>query len=517
MGKIEFKNSNALLFIISVGLALTAIAMSFYIPPYFDEITFKTIASRLFLDGGRIVHWLPHCHNFAFFEYPWFFYPLRWLSSFFYSFMPFEFANRFFGLMTVLLIIVLNGILYYREAKSKNVNDSFISTALFILLLQLGVLFFSLAINRPEQDILLTLSLALVLPFLPRRLNNISLVGIVALWVWSVGLHPKALFILPLVILSVFFLKTKLKWIVIGFLVYTSIHAVYFNKVTDHCEKAPKIQKWKGTIVSPPKEVFSGSYSLIKDRIYNALILKGYSQNLLFNKVYQAWWLPFDLKQIKFSRHLNNIIFYCWRLIIGFIIAFLVISLIRRKMDQKASLILVGMLCLIGTSLLYNSKNFYESTYQFGMLTLLGSWSLASLPTRIKKILLLIILPIVFVQNVQMFLVMDKKKDNQKEAFVSKGEYVYVSEQCGIPLDTPHIALGFSEIVILWDEIILPFKLNDFGEFFGQDIEDVEHFLKSMNSPGVISHCDTFPKKLIELDVFRYRNICCLNLTRTEK
>jgi len=195
------------LLILSTWIILLPIL--YFFPIYVDEIYWKLINSRFFLDRKEMMYFFPVCTKGFLLNTPISWYPARILDSLIYQDLSNIYKLRYISL-TIFLFIILYLAWFVRKIKITNLP--FLNSVGIVLApFSFGVLPFMLVMNRPEQLMVLLIILACTLPIIINKKIKFIISCVFAIFYliisWIIlGTHFKSSFFLPSILLSAFFL-----------------------------------------------------------------------------------------------------------------------------------------------------------------------------------------------------------------------------------------------------------------------------------------------------------------------
>ena len=209
-------NLEKYLSIVVILLAILSFIICFFFPIYTDEIVWKAIQGRYWADGNQALAQTlcPSCGSYSH-VVPMMLLPYRILSTFINTHLLSPLLIRLFGMSVAFTWLFVTWLLF-RALLPKYFKSTTIALCL-IAFATLGVMPLLLVISRPEQCLLLCMTLFFV-PLLKE--NSIqkptiyrscfNAIGIFLLASFMLTIHPKALFALPLVFVSMYrFVKPR--------------------------------------------------------------------------------------------------------------------------------------------------------------------------------------------------------------------------------------------------------------------------------------------------------------------
>lgn len=228
------QNLKKYLSIAVVSLSIVTLIICFFSPVYTDEVLWKAIQGRYWQDGNQALSLtlFPSCGPYSY-HVPTVILPFRIFTSWLYNFSSPLFI-RLFGVSLALLWLFITWVLFCNITINK-IKKSTIALCL-IAFATLGVLPFLLTLSRPEQLLLLCMTIFFV-PLLKENSTQIPTtlktffyaISIIFLAAFMLTIHPKAIFALPLIFLFIYrFIKHK--WFSIASMIaVTSFGAISFH------------------------------------------------------------------------------------------------------------------------------------------------------------------------------------------------------------------------------------------------------------------------------------------------
>jgi len=192
-----------------VILAVASFGLAFFLPVYTDEIVWKMTQGRLGYDGFQtlLLTALPSCGDYGV-SPPLALVPFRALDTALFEWVSNPMPIRLTGEIYLLLWLGITGYML-RRTFPRTISSWVIAGAL-LSFVTLGVMPFLLAISRPEQPLLIGATILLLLcvgSASPRPKPLAREIGAAIALVLVSGLilaaHPRAIFVLPLVVLAI--------------------------------------------------------------------------------------------------------------------------------------------------------------------------------------------------------------------------------------------------------------------------------------------------------------------------
>jgi hypothetical protein len=225
-------------------LWILALAVSYWLPIYTDEVVWKYHFARTAIEQNKILNFVPVCRASAFLDVPLSWWPLRFLESWFYEQWLSSRMIRLKGIVCALAIsILLRGIV---GMFSKPETSEFKKSLATLTLVGFGLMPFHLASNRPEQDLILGM-LAIMLTSIALRLGKVSpkvaLVSLLALIPITMSTHPKSVVLIPLIVFLVFRQRLFQLWakaLIVGVVLFCAKDAVTYSHQRVFCPEHEK-------------------------------------------------------------------------------------------------------------------------------------------------------------------------------------------------------------------------------------------------------------------------------------
>jgi hypothetical protein len=426
--------------------------IAFYVPVYGDEPQWKLTVSRLFLDGGKLIYLFPACVDTFLLDPPLTWYPARWLDAWLYGDASNPFMLRQSGWLIFLVLVLV-----WSRFLSTNAKLTWTNALLFVAAyFSFGMMPYLMVFNRPEQSILIWLTLGLGVMYGAQKWppSSLSAKGLITvifglLTCLIAAAHPKGLYFLP-VIWVLCWLSIRSSPLLGGLsalMALTSWQTITFWKKRTFCTESdwltglfaqftvqPQLLK-----TSPRSFLDSGINNLFHWRLYidgaqfkTGAMAKAIDANLphlsLVEFAQQIVWLPLAacacllainaiesiLIQYQKGKRLMPILVALILLFVsalfisnrfagfGFITLGLILfgvllfTLLRSK-NYSLAIASILSLSLMLLMFMQTLKNFYETTIVWPIFLLITIFSFNASSTWSKKFLCHWILPILFV------------------------------------------------------------------------------------------------------------------------
>lgn len=512
-------------------LAIPILYFCFKCPIYSDEIAWKWLTSRFFLDGSSVLTLYPQCKESSSVPIPFLLVPWRVFEGWIYSKPESLLQIRTIGILVGLLI----GFLLWRLAKKisvvRQMEVTQIRSVVFAMLL-FGVLPFLLVMNRPEQNLVFCVIALVLLPLeksQTKKRKVILGVGFLFVVLWMFSQHAKALFFLPVALTSYWFMASTKKNKVLGIallLILTSQCYSFFTKHTE-CSNEALRASFRGMMVSP-SDLVRDPAAALKTLSANVLNSSDYVQSVLFRNEYTLDWLPNNYG-FSFGASLMNAV-------IGvFFLFYIVVSLgslagafkeaaKSREREYLNFMSISLLISLLAFSLFQTGKNFYEAGLVIPIVMLIGVLNIG--PEYLKRFAGVSTL----IATASVILLCYRFKPNLNTSWNLGGPLIdqahsikvsyqreitdrvnQLADKCGLRKDNQvkHLVL---------DDLTYPFFVSTFQPYHATyvmgwwgkiSIPDIENFLSQRESSGVLSQCKWLPDLLLKKAI-RDGDLCCL-------
>lgn len=361
---------------------LSTLWMVFYFPVYADEIFWKLMIARLETDQGKLVYLFAQCSQGQWIDAPLTWYPAMSIHSWLYEDASHPWRLRVHGWFFFLVLLALWTCLLKRRA-GLGVTDAFLAVSAF---LSVGVLPFLLVYARPEQPLLLLITLSLLVTLYKAPANRLS---------WPIGLlvvlsfalvatllaatHPKGMFLFP--VLLVLAWRQLKSWPLLVLLVlilgWTAYDTSQVWQLRTTCPEFPGLMSVLRGLTLQPGIFLSNPLTFIQQGWSNVLDFGIYVKSLHFQDQYVVDWLPAGKGGVisTLARSVANILLW-----IPLLVAVLVISLNwlfdRRPRGPVDHLLWFSILLpLASIVMLQTQKNFYEVSIVWPLVLLLTIFS----------------------------------------------------------------------------------------------------------------------------------------------
>jgi hypothetical protein len=389
-----------------------------------------------------------------------------------------------------------------------------------------------MVVNRPEQPLLLILTLGLLLPIgrVSGRANHLWLTtASLFLVVLFFAQHAKALFFIPawfVVLSSVGTPKWQRMFVCACGAWAAATCFSFFSRLTE-CKNDFVREAFSSMMISP-KDLVQSPIQTATQMLSNGGHLFEYLDNVLFKNAYSLEWIPenYGLSQVA---HLFNGVLFCFVGLVIFLILLQIFNDLRvgsedplvRYRNRVSVALLVGV---FGMSVFQTSNAFYESALVLPVLCLVGVLTFDARKIRFLMlmsgalaILSVVILSYRFNGIRQSEWAGDSplvgQEHSVKVAYQEKikGVIDRLSRECDLKDET-------SSKHLVVDDLTYPYFMKTrepyhavyvLGWWGKMSIENPEEFLKEKGSGGLLSQCKWLPESLLGKAI-RDQDLCCL-------
>jgi hypothetical protein len=372
----------ALLALAFVWSFLLTLWMVFYFPVYTDEIFWKLMIARLETDHGKLVYLFAQCSEGQWIDAPLTWYPAMLINSWLYEDASHPWRLRVHGWFFFLVLLALWTWLLKRRA-GLEVTGAFLAVSAF---LSVGVLPFLLVYARPEQPLLLLITLSLLLTLYKAPAKRLSWpIGLLAFLSFALvatllaAIHPKGMFLFP--VLLVLAWRQLKSWPLLVLLVlilgWTAYDTSQVWQLRTTCPEFPGLMSTLKGLTLQPSVLLSKPLTFIQQGWSNVLDFGVYVRSLNFQDQYFVDWLPARKGGVMSSQASSVANLLLW---IPLLVAVLVIALnwiYDRRPRGRVDLLLWFsiLLSLASIVILQKQKNFYEVSIVWPLLLLIVIFS----------------------------------------------------------------------------------------------------------------------------------------------
>ncbi|NBX77151.1 MAG: hypothetical protein EBQ92_11400, partial [Proteobacteria bacterium] len=358
-------------------LLVSSTLMALIWPIFTDEVAWKWITSRFWLDSGQAISLYPQCLSQKPTNVPFLFIPIRILEALLYGTAQSIFLLRWIGVLN----FFCNGFLFWQltqaiaRVRRLNPKETFLGISAIGFF---GVLPFLLSMNRPEQVLVFCLLLFAWFPLVEAksRIQKWGLsFGFCTVSLLFFSQHAKGLFFLPLVLFSSWSLQIskKNRWIVSACAFALASQCFLFFTEHTQCQNQ-FIQEAFGKMMISPGAILTSPLETFLGMVQNGFHVVDYIRNILISDVYPQQWLPTNYGFSLGTQIVNGLIqlfFVLWISACAWGI------LTRARIDGAVPtfLNLMGLgivIGVLGMAVFQSGKSFYDSALVVPLVIILG-------------------------------------------------------------------------------------------------------------------------------------------------
>lgn len=287
---------------------------AYSVPIYVDEPQWKLTASRLFLDGGGLIYLFPGCSDGWILPVPWPWYPGRILDSLIYQDLTNPIKLRIYGwTIFVGLTVLWSLMLHWRSRLNYPACITFV-----ISIFSIGVLPYVMVLNRPEQSILICLSLGLFVMMLVKRQSSHSMALTLSvtliyalLGCLMVAAHPKGIYFLPVLLICwwhAFHLRF-LGVILSCIYIWSALETVKIWSLRVSCKESEWLTTLMKSFTVQPSLLLENPQKFFAEGLSNIYRWPMYAQAIFFQNDYQSVWLNSPISIASLSNSLNELVY----------------------------------------------------------------------------------------------------------------------------------------------------------------------------------------------------------------
>ncbi len=389
-----------LLSLILLGFLIRTLHVAYLFPIYPDEIAERILLSRFWFDFPIKFDLLPMCKK-ASYRYPvvWYFPGLvEWL---WHS----QTANlkifRIIGVGTSCLFFL--SVVYKLCQRNINFFAHFYKKIIFFMLalglvaslLYIGVVPFFLVTVRPEQIILLFLSLLLIL-FAMRPATSSERNVLILIYFISVSMllyqHPKTFFLLPVLLVIAYRLFAHCNKYVVVSLFLALIFLVIANyaawKQVYDCSNSPPVDKFFATFNLNFKNITHDTPAFFSEVWQSFLDYESEIHSISFQTISEINYIP----SIGMNHGLvffNNFIYMNYIIIFGVVLisslVLYVFDVLKKNVLTPNLLTIVLFLCSFSNLIINRCKHWYDAGYLWCLLVLTAIFYVSNYVPNLSK------------------------------------------------------------------------------------------------------------------------------------
>lgn len=494
---------------------LSIIAFGLTIPIYSDEFVYKYISSRFFLDQFEAITHLPQCQGSLTMDQPWFFAIHRLLSSLVY----WDFASSW----PLRLLGIFSCVLWIMTAK----KIVFKNNASLLPLFSLGLLPLLMVLNRPEQSLLWMALLPFCLTSLRQDYSVLTqglfIIGLFIIYSFMLPVHGASLFFLTVALLMSWNLVTHKALKSVGIILtgYQWISAFLYYGTP--CTEAPFLSQLFSSLTLAPSDLLSMNVKEIIWRGKMAIFPDTLIPHFIFAGNYQGKWLPIVFDMSLVESIINGFIWVVFYLSSLAVLLYSIFSLFvfikKRDLASFHARFLSLAITYYGLTFFITWHSFYRASLEIPLLFMLFSMVLMDIEKRYPwvkagggfiSLMCLLSYGNLVVHFISHF------KENQTMVFSDyyrkevRDELHKTREQCSLDISKePRVLVDREVLRLAWRELDFPIYAPYITNYWGQDIEDLELFLKKLRATGYLLRCDQLPDSLISYPSETSGIYCC--------
>lgn len=295
MAPLFFKKAKIILVSAFLASLIITLWSALLLPVYVDEVQWKLTVSRYFLDGGMLIYLFPACEKGYLLPIPITWYPGRLLDSFLYGDASNFKKLRLYGWTIFIGLIFLWSWLLHRLSHISKFN-SFLFISAF---LSIGMLPYLMVLNRPEQSLLLWISIALGANlFISSKINISCFIRILVLIIFMLlgsliaSSHPKGIFFFPLLFIIYRQREKSLLFLVTYFSVLALVtsETISLWNLRTFCEESPWLTKLISQFTLQPQLLINKPLEFFMAGFENFKRFPEYLDPIAFHKDYPSQW-----------------------------------------------------------------------------------------------------------------------------------------------------------------------------------------------------------------------------------
>ena len=372
-----------------VGLGIILVMLSKW-PLYTDEVQWKALSARVFLDNLKLNYLFPACPAGRVLPMPLTWWPSRVLDAVLYADASSPARVRYFGIATFLTLMAGTAWI------AKNAMPAVHLVAIVVGLLaatSFGVLIPLLVLNRPEQGIL-TAAIPMLAIFslvmgkkwqpTPAASWILCVAFVVCTWL-MLGAHIKSFVLLPAVVFAAFVaIRRTAPFTIFALLASLCFAETYllWQARTDCPEVAHLTQVFSNLSVSP-KMALANPLGFANRLLLNLIDASSYVRSGFISTEYQSSWLP-SSTDIPLPSTFSNAALAASIIVAVFYSGGRAVASLRREIQQSTIMCALLLLAAIGLTSYQITKNFYELSLLAPLIILAVIFSLSG--SRMKSI-----------------------------------------------------------------------------------------------------------------------------------
>jgi len=520
----------SILAIVFLFLFIISFQISIFYPIYGDELEWKLISSRFFIDQNKLIYLFPWCENSLLLDIPLSWYPGRILDSLIYQGSHSSSQLRNLGVVQYLIIVFLIWKITVLQTKLTN-TQSFLFVISF---LSLGLMPILSIFNRPEQPLLIYLCLSLYLVVQQthkpcRILGNKIFVTLIfcVLTNLIITTHPKGIYLIPIVLIAYRQINKSFFYFFVYLAVtcWTTFQTIQVWSARTACVESPWLEALLRSMTLSPGNLFTDPVLFAQQVVKNCIRFYSYINSILFSTDYQSQWLPsLNLSILKtYSLAIINVLIWLSLIVTFSFICFRFLK-IKVKNDRLYISITTALaFSIVLITVMQIGKNFYESSLIYPLLLLLCIFLINPKDQLSQKFIGNVAIPILLVVGsfssyerftlFSEYLPLWKSSSNARVVDQVKAQE-FVSQQCGIDDNAKGLVLAHSTYPVFWRHS-QPVLLSYLNGWYATGT-DYKETLRNLDSDGVIAMCAELPVELRDVSK-EGSGVCCVSKARLKQ
>jgi len=520
------------------ALLLVTLCLTAHSPIYIDEVAYKILYTRTFLDDHVMIGLYPQCNDEWALRVPAWVFPFRAWDAFALADFSNPFFHRIFGVLQFVLEIILSFFLLSQISYlSKRPRSECLVLAASIF--TLGVLPFQMVFVRPELSLLLSLTGILWIALRSHRdgatgsrFQRTALFVLMLFLIWAFfSYHVKSVFFLPFFLwliwsqpLSILARSLGLVWVL-----FLGLQVPGYYGAFSKCEGYPYLTYISSYLMISPEAVLGDPYGSVLLGFKNLSQIYLYFKQMIFRGQYDSLWLPLQWHEMgKVSWVLLGALFS----FTGLLMLSSGVSFFLRRPKLEAYPFKLGMgllLSLLLLSFFQTAKSFYEPSFFVPIFIFSGMLMMScqepGVGGRIKRnfisllvgvsVLSQLYLAILVFPELERWTVPGYLKDQPLNISIFgfeklRRQIADTAKLCEISTEQEYNHLLIDDLTysVFW-KTRLPYFAPDLANYWSSRIPDLRLFLMERGSPGAITACRSLPKILRD-NARENGSLCCI-------
>jgi hypothetical protein len=480
-------------------------------PIYGDEFEWKRTTARLFLDGGKLQYFFPECSKGRLLESPISWYPLQLVHAAMYADMTNPQILRYWGIVFFLALIAY--CTWFVRFHIRPESGILATTGAILAPLSIGVLPFLMVLNRPEQSLLLILTLACTLPLvLDKEASSPAKGWLLALLFAmlscaAVASHIKGIFLLPLMLLCAYLSIRDWRptMVVFALSCFGAFQTFKIWSARTDCPESPfLVDVFRNQSISP-YDLQLGLWSLLNGVLLDIRGIKDYWRATGFQQVYQGDWLPAaQSPRMLIETALNACVPILMVVAVVIVVrasAAAVNRAARRRQPPDAATVISACLLVtfIAIAAFQKSKNFYESSLTIPILGLAVLLGLPAYATRQSRLALACLCGLAVISQIVLAVRFYPHLAPWRHGLVAlasdQQRVRSLVARCGVKIDstTSRLLMDYTSYTVLWPTRE-PYLIGNIDGWWGTGL-DMAHVIQDAKISGAVGACRPFIKE----------------------